>query len=107
MPRRSAENTYLVEHYRPGLDLGSLGQCVAHLRDQIEHLHEDDVPLRFLCSVIVPADEAFLVLLDADSMTDVTDFYARDGSSYDRISSAVADPTCSCPPTGGWQTPTS
>lgn len=107
MPRRSPENAFLVEHYRPGLSVAGLGHCITQLHDAVVGSQSHRSPVRFLCSVIIPADEAFLVLLEADSVRDVTDVYARADSTFDRISAAIAAPPLPLPAHGGWQTPTS
>ncbi len=88
MPHRRVENTYLVEHYRPGLAAEELGLCVTGIQDALRDLEGEDAA-RFLGSVAVPADEAFLVLLGAESEQQVDATYRRLGTTFDRISLAV------------------
>jgi hypothetical protein len=63
MPRRRVENTYLVEHYRPGLTAEELGHCVTGIQDALRGLEEEDA--------------------------DAT--YQRIGTTFDRISLAVVE----------------
>lgn len=44
-----------------------------------------------LCSIVVPADEAFLLVVAAESEQAVQAAYIRAGTTFDRISTAVAD----------------
>jgi hypothetical protein len=90
MPRRTVEKTYLVEHYRPGVTADELVQRVAGIQDALRVLGPDR-PARFLGSVAVPADEALLVVLSAASEQQVLDAYQQIGTTFDRISVAVAD----------------
>jgi hypothetical protein len=101
MPLRIAENTYLVEHYRPGLNAEELGTCVHGIRVALRGLVGAGA-VRFLGSVAVPADEAFLLLLAAASEQVVETTYDRIGATYDRISVALAelDPLPAPPPHG-------
>ncbi len=91
MPRRRIESTFLVEHYRAGLETKQLERWVARIRDQLLELERQGSPARFLCSVIVPADEAFLVLVQAESEQLVREAYLRAEASFDRISVAIAE----------------
>jgi hypothetical protein len=92
MPLRTAENTYLVEHYRPGLTAEELGTCVHGIRAALRGLAgAGEGAVRFLGSVAVPADEAFLLLLGAASDQVVQKAYDLIGATYDRISVALAE----------------
>jgi hypothetical protein len=96
MPGSKVESTYLVEHYRPGLGAAQLGDCVADLRNQVRAQPVQAPvatcsPPQLLCSVIVPTDEAFLVMFRADSEHQVQELYQRTGTTFDRISVAIAD----------------
>jgi hypothetical protein len=90
MPSRTVENTYLVEHYRPGLTAEELTTCVVGIRAALRGL-EGAAVARFLASVAVPADEAFLLVLGAGSEEEVETTYERIGTTYDRISLALAE----------------
>jgi hypothetical protein len=85
-----AWQSYLVEHYRPGLSADELARLAAAVRAAAAGLSLEGEPLRFVCSTIVPSDESFLCLLEADSERLVRDTYGRAGISYDRISTAIA-----------------
>ncbi len=90
MPGPRVENTYLVEHYRPGLAAAELEQCLAGVRDLVRAPGGAGAPLQVVCSVIVPADEAFLVLFRARSEAHVREAYLRAGLTLDRLSLALA-----------------
>jgi hypothetical protein len=91
MPGPSVQNTYLVEHYRPGLGAAELGRCLAGVRDRVQASDIPGPPPLFLCSVVVPDDEAFLVVFGAHSELQVRKAYLRAGATFDRISIAIAD----------------
>jgi 20S proteasome alpha/beta subunit len=83
--------TYLVEHYRPGLHAPELGRLAARIREAVEELAREGASIRFVRSVIVPEDESLLCLLDAASEQLVRDAYARAGIPFERISATVAE----------------
>jgi hypothetical protein len=95
---QSDANTYLVEHYRPGLRVGQLRECVTGFRVGLQTQFRIDPSTRLLCSVIVPDDEAFLVVLRAGSEQQVADVLGRAGVAFDRISVAIADLESPCSP---------
>ena len=84
-PRGHAEarDTYLVEHYRPGLQVEELRHLAARVRDAMRE------PVRFVRSTIVPGDESVLCLLEAPSEQLVREAYARAGITFERISAAI------------------
>jgi hypothetical protein len=91
MPVPSLDSsTFLVEHYRPGLGVAELGHCLSGVRDEVQAPGDPGAAPRVLCSVIVPDDEAFLVLFRADSEPQVREAYLRAGLTFDRISTAIA-----------------
>jgi hypothetical protein len=81
--------TYLVEHYRPGGTAEALQQAAALIRATAFALEREGSSIRYLRSTIVPADEAFLSLFEADSESAVRAAYARAGVAFDRISTAL------------------
>jgi hypothetical protein len=82
--------TFLVEHYRPGLDTTELWTAVAAIR-QATATRRERHAVRYLRSTVVPADEAFISVFEADSEQSVRDAYASAGLSFDRISKALED----------------
>ncbi len=81
-----ARQTFLVEHYRPGLppqelELLAVRACAA-VRD-LERLGE---PLRFVRSLIVPGDESFLSVVQAASEQLVREAYTQADIPFERIS---------------------
>jgi len=91
MESREHFSTFLVEQYRPGVDVEHLGRCVASLQTALRDLERHGTPVHFLCSVIVPGDESILVVVDAASEQLVQDAYVSAGMAYDRISVAIAE----------------
>jgi len=90
MALRAAESrqTYLVEHYRPGEDLGRLA---AQVRTAVGELEREGKPLRYLRSTIVPGDESFLCVLEAASEQLIQEAYARAGIAFERMSAAIVE----------------
>jgi hypothetical protein len=86
-----ARQTYLVEHYRPGLPVEGLRDWAARVRDTVEKLERDGKPVRYLRSTIVPADESFLCVLEAGSEDMVRYAYAEAGIPFERISKAIPE----------------
>ena len=86
-----APQTFLVEHYRPGLNAEELGRCVGRVRDAVSDLQGEGKPLRFLRSTIIPRDESFLCVLEAASEQLIRTAYARAGIPFERISTAITD----------------
>ena len=83
--------TYLVEHYGPGEDVDELRRALARVRDVVVALEREGKPIRYLRSTIVPDDESYLCVLHAASEELVREAYARAGTPFDRISTAIAD----------------
>jgi hypothetical protein len=86
-----ARETYLVEHYRPGLTADELGALVARLRDAVAEMERDGKAVRCLRSTIVPSDEALLCVLEAGSEELVREAYARAGVPFERLSAVISD----------------
>jgi len=93
MASPNPRTVFLIEHYRPGHGVEQLWHCV----HQIEVQMQQSTGASLLCSIIVPADEAFLLLVAATSEKAVQVAYARAGTTLDRISTALAD--IAVPPT--------
>jgi muconolactone delta-isomerase len=82
--------TYLVEHYRPGSGPAELQGAAERVRAAASALAIEGGKLRYLRSTIVPGDEAFLSIFEADSESAIRDAYARAGVAFERISRALA-----------------
>ena len=87
MAPREPLTVFLIEHYRPGHRVGQLRHCVRQIRVQMQ----ETAGASLLCSVVVPTDEAFLLVVAAESVQAVQAAYTRAGTTFDRISTAVAD----------------
>jgi Nickel responsive protein SCO4226-like len=81
-----ARQTYLVEHYRPGLTVDGLKQWAARVREATDELAREGKLVRYLRSTIVPADESLLCVLEAASEELVREVYARAGLPFERLS---------------------
>ena len=79
--------TYLVEHYQPGVDAAGLRRAASRLRDAAAALGEAG-GLRYVRSTIVPEDEAFFSLLEVRSERLVREAHARAGVPFERITRA-------------------
>jgi len=81
--------TYLVEHYRPGLDEEGLRRTVASVRTAALALESEGGRVHYVRSTIVPNDEAFLSVFEAASESVVREAYGRAGATFERISRAI------------------
>ena len=90
-----ARETFLVEHYRPGLTADELGACAARVREAAGELEREGKAVRYLRATIVPVDESLLCVFEAASEQLVHEAYARAGISFERISAVIPDGTWS------------
>jgi hypothetical protein len=81
--------TYLVEHYRPGLTTEALQDAAGRVRDAALALERRGIEIHYVRSTIVPGDEAFLSLFEAASEDAVRQAYSRAGVHFERISLAI------------------
>ena len=81
--------TWLVERYQPGADVATLTRQAADIRSVAADLRRDGASLAYLGTTIVPADEALLTVIAADSIDDVRTLFERAGVDHPRISVAV------------------
>jgi hypothetical protein len=91
-PRAEMLQTYLVEHYRPGLDAASLARAASAIRDVAAAVERAGARLHYVGTTIVPDDEAFISLFEAASEDDVREAYAGARLSFDRISKVIDEP---------------
>ncbi len=82
--------TFLVEHYRPGVGIEGLRRAAALVLLAAEAMEGEGRRVRCLRTTIVPADEGFLSLIEASSEGAVRDAYARAGVPFERISLTLA-----------------
>ena len=80
---------YLVEHYRPGLDVPQLTSAVAHVRQTVEELEHTGAAIHYVSSTIVPSDESFYCVIEAATEENVRGAYARAGVPFERMSAAI------------------
>jgi hypothetical protein len=88
---RVCRETYLVEHYRPGQNVDEVQRSLARVRETVMEMEREGKRIRHLRSTIVPDDESYLSVLDAESEELVREAYARADIPFERISTAIAD----------------
>ena len=86
-----ARQTYLVEHYRPGLGVDGLKQWAARVRDATVELEREGKSVRYLRSTIVPAYESLLCILEAATEELVCEAYSRAGIPFERLSTVIPE----------------
>jgi len=86
-----ARQTYLVEHYLPGLGADELQGWAANVRKAIHELELAGTPVSYVRSTIVPGDESLLCVLEASSDAVVREAYALAGIPFERISVALPE----------------
>jgi hypothetical protein len=91
MSDAARRQSYLVEHYRPGLSASELEQAAARVRDVVRELEREGKPVRFRHSTIVASDESFLCVVEAPSEEFVRVAYARASVPFERISVALTE----------------
>jgi len=88
----TALETFLVEHYRPGLTADELRTWAARMRDQAVEMEREGRAVRFVRATIVPGDESLLCFFEASSEQLVRDAYMRAGIPFERIMAVIPDP---------------
>ena len=93
MPNRATEEqeTYLVEHYRPGLTVGELRQWAGRVRATAAQMSSEGKAVRYVRAAIVPADETLLCVLEAATEELVRETYARAGIPFERLSAVIPE----------------
>jgi hypothetical protein len=81
--------TYLVEHYWPGVTESRFTAAAESLRVAAAAIAADGGSLRYLHSTLVPEDEAAFCVFEAASRSLVELAYARAGVRFERILDAV------------------
>jgi hypothetical protein len=95
-----ARETFLVEHYRPGLSADELLAWTGQLRDTTGEMEREGKSVRYLRATIVPTDESLLCIFEAASEQLVREAYARARIPFERITAVIPDGTWSQrPPT--------
>ena len=92
-PKAETRETFLVEHYRPGLTADELGALAGRVRDTTVEMAREGKPVRYLRATIVPTDEALLCVFEAGSEQLVREAYAR--AAPDRGCRPSRSPTAS------------
>ena len=90
---RQALETFLVEHYRPGLTVDELGAWAVRVRETAHEMEREGKSVRYLRATIVPGDESLLCLFEAASERLVREAYARADIPFERISAVIPDGT--------------
>lgn len=86
-----ARQTYLVEHYCPGLSACELRSCALRVRETAVAMERLGRGVHHVRSMIMPVDQCFFCMFEAASEEVVRETYARAAISFERISTAIAD----------------
>jgi hypothetical protein len=89
MPIVTLPATYLVEHYLPGITPEAFRTSTDRVRATARAMARGGVPIRYLRSILVPADEAAFCVFTAASIELIEQLYARAGVRFDRIVAAL------------------
>jgi hypothetical protein len=85
--------TFLVEHYRPGLTADELGAWATRVRESAVEMEREGKAVRYLRATIVPTDESLLCVIEAASEELVRQAYARAEIPFERITPVIPDGT--------------
>ena len=88
-PDTGTRHAYLVEHYRPGVDVSQLTSAIARLRETVVEMQHTGEPIHYVSSTIVPSDESFYCVIEAATEEDVRAAYARADVPFERMSAAI------------------
>jgi hypothetical protein len=89
-PAASTAQSFLVEHYGPGITADAFRAAMARVRASAAAMRRDGSPIRCVHATLVPEDEAMLSVIDAASSELVEQLFARAGVRVDRIVKALA-----------------
>ena len=84
-----ANETFLVEHYRPGLTADELGAWAARIRETAGEMEREGKAVRYVHATIVPTDESLLCTFEAASEQLVREAYARAEIPFERITAVI------------------
>jgi hypothetical protein len=87
--RPKQRQTFLVEHYWPGITAEGFAAAAELVRSSAAEICAEGASLRFLHSTLVPGDEAAFCVFEAASSELVEDAYARAGVPFQRIVDAL------------------
>jgi hypothetical protein len=82
-------HTYVVEHYRPGSSVEALRCTLRDVRHSAADMARRGEGVRYVRSMIIPGDEAVMVVFEATSEGLVRQTCARAGVAAARISPAI------------------
>lgn len=82
-------DTFLVEHYWPGVTAAEFGAAAERLRTSADALAREGRPVRYLHSTLVLRDEAGFCVLAAESQALVEEVYARARVGFERVLDAI------------------
>lgn len=84
-PGRGTAQSFLVEHYRPGITPDAFRNAKARMRASAAAMRRDGSAIRCVHATLVPEDETMLSVIDAASSELVEQLFARAGVRVDRI----------------------
>jgi hypothetical protein len=80
---------FLAEFYLPAADQKVRKEAIRRAEFAAKELASEGVPVRYLRSAFVPADEICFVFFEADTAETVADLGTRAGLSFDRVVEAT------------------
>lgn len=87
--RLRGATTYLVEQYWPGITPDAFRAASERVRTTAEVMSHAGTPVQYLRSIMVPADESAICMVDAPSRESIEQLYARAEVRFDRIVAAL------------------
>jgi hypothetical protein len=86
----TTRQTFVVDHYRPGIDGEQLRHQAERVRDAVVDMEPLGKAIRCRSSTVVPEDDYFQSVIEATSERLVREAHALAGTSFERISVAIA-----------------
>lgn len=86
------EHRYVVECFWPGVSIADVDEHDRRIREVVSRSRRRGIPVRYLGSLLVPADEVVLFEFLAGSADAVVEACVRAGIPYQRVVSAMRTP---------------
>jgi Nickel responsive protein SCO4226-like len=83
-------NSYLVERYLPGLSELEVRTALRRVQDVCDELSAAGTPVRYVGSILLPAEEACFCRFDGDRPETIADANERAELAFARITAGLA-----------------
>lgn len=77
--------TFLVERYWPGVTADAVRATEERLQEGVASLNGEGIPIRYLSSTLIPAEESVFSVFHGRSVDEVAEVNRRSGVPFDRI----------------------